>query len=384
MTLGYGAGVRVAAPVTLTEEERSQLDSWARGRSTPARLVLRARIVLAAARGDENEKIARDLGTRPNTVGLWRRRFLLLRLAGIEKDAPRAGRRPRLEVETIKAVVVKTLRTKPRGRTQWSTRTMARATGLGHVTIHRIWRRFGLKPHKTQSFKLSRDPRFVEKLIDVVGVYQNPPERSVVFSVDEKPQTQALERTQAILPLGKDWPEGRPHDYRRNGTVDLFAALNILDGQVTTGFYPRHTQREFMAFLNVLDQQVSPELQVQVVLDNLSVHKGEKVQRWLRRHPRFHFHFTPTSSSWANMVEGWLGQLEQQTLARGSFKSVPELKQAILEFAEESNRVARPWAWTKDAQEIIRKVEKLRQRLAGPIVDPATGQILGYPVEAPQ
>lgn len=370
--------------MTLTEEERSRLETWARGRSTPARLVLRARIVLAAAKGEENQKIARDLETRPNTVGLWRSRFRLLRLAGIEKDAPRAGRKPRLEVETVKAVVVKTLRTKPRGRTQWSTRTMARATGLGHVTIHRIWKRFGLKPHKTQSFKLSRDTHFAEKLVDVVGVYQNPPERSVVFSVDEKPQTQALERTQAILPLGKDWPEGRPHDYRRNGTVDLFAALNILDGQVTTGFYARHTQREFMAFLNILDRQVSPELQVHVVMDNLSVHKGEKVQRWLRRHARFHFHFTPTSSSWANMVEGWLGQLEQQALARGSFKSVPELKQAILEFTEESNRVARPWTWTKDAQEIIRKVEKLRQRLAGPIVDPATGEILGYPVEMPQ
>ena len=375
--------MRIAVPITLSPDERQKLLTWSRGRSIPNRLVKRASIVLDAAEGMTNKEIVEARGLDPRTVGLWRRRFALLRFPGIEKDAPRPGRKPRLDIEVTKAIVVKTLRTKPRGRTHWSTRVMAREVGVDHVTVHRIWRRYGLKPHRTQSFKLSRDPRFVEKLVDVVGVYQNPPERSAIFSVDEKPQTQALERTQAILPMGKDWPEGRPHDYCRHGTVDLFAALNILDGQVITEFHPKHRQKEFLAFLNTLDGKVSPGIQVHVVLDNLSVHKAERVQRWLRRHPRFHFHFTPTSSSWANMVEGWLGQLEQRALARGSFKSVPELKQAILDFTEESNRVARPWTWTKDAQEIIRKIQKLRERINGPIIDPATGEIMGYPLETP-
>lgn len=375
--------MRVALTVVLTPEERQQLLTWSRGRSTPRRLVDRARIVLAAADGKTNKQIVEEFHLDPRTVGLWRRRFVLLHLAGIEKDAPRPGRKPRLSLEVAKAVVVKTLRTKPRGQTHWSSRSMAREMGISYVTVHRIWRRYGLKPHRTQSFKLSRDPRFVEKLIDVVGIYQNPPDKSVIFSVDEKPQTQALERTQAILPMGRDWPEGRPHDYRRHGTVDLFAALNILDGQVITEFHARHRQKEFLAFLDTLDGRVAPEFQVHVVLDNLGVHKAELVERWLRRHPRFHFHFTPTSSSWVNMVEGWLGQLEQRALARGSFKSVPELTQAIVDFTETYNQVARPWSWTKDAQEIIRKVQKLRERIDGPIVDPATGEIMGYPLETP-
>lgn len=373
--------MRVARPIALTPDERQQLLTWSRGRSTPKRLVDRAHIVLAASEGKTNKEISQEYNLDPDSVGLWRRRFALLHLAGIERDAPRPGRRPKLDVEVAKAIVVKTLRTKPRGRSHWSTRTMAREMGVDHVTVHRVWKRYGLQPHRTQSFKLSHDPRFVEKLVDVVGIYQNPPEKSVVFSVDEKPQTQALERTQAILPMGKDWPEGRPHDYCRHGTVDLFAALNILDGQVITEFHPLHTQKEFMAFLGTLDRSVVPGLQVHVVLDNLGVHKAERVQRWLRRHPRFHFHFTPTSSSWANMLEGWLGQLEQHALSRGSFKSVPELKQAIMDFTEATNCVAHPWTWTKDAQEIIRKVEKLRARINGPIVDPVTGEIIGYPSE---
>jgi transposase len=375
--------MRIAVAIVLTPEERKQLVDWSRGRSLPKRIVERARIVLAAAEGQQNKQIAEELGLDPHTIALWRNRFALLRIPGIQKDAPRPGRNPHVTLEAAKAVVVKTLRTKPRGRTHWSTRVMAREVGLDHVTVHRIWKRYGLQPHETQSFKLSKDPRFVEKLVDVVGIYQNPPDRSVVLSVDEKPQTQALERTQAILPMGKDWPEGRPHDYRRHGTVDLFAALNILDGQVVTEFHARHRQKEFVAFLDTLDHTVPPGLQVHVVLDNLSVHKAPRVQGWLRRHPRFHFHFTPTGSSWVNMVEGWLGQLEQYALSRGSFKSVPELKQAILDFTESSNSVAKPWTWTKDAQEIVRKIGKLRRRIFGPIIDPVTGEIMGYPLETP-
>ncbi|EQD62104.1 tISRso5 ISRSO5-transposase protein [mine drainage metagenome] len=356
--------MRVAPPIVLTPEERSELESWARGRSTPHRLVLRAQIVLRASRGEENLDIAEGLHTRPNTVSLWRRRFAMLRLPGIQQDAPRSGRKPRLDPEVVRGILTKTRLTKPRGQTHWSTRTLAREVGVHPSTVGRIWRLHGLQPHRTQSFKLSKDPQFEEKIIDVVGIYMNPPERSVVFSIDEKPQTQALERTQTILPMAKDWPEGRPHDYRRHGTVDLYAALNILDGKVVTEFHERHRHQEFLAFLNTLDRQVPPELQVHVVLDNLSAHKTEHVQRWLRRHPRFRFHFTPTSSSWANMVEGWLGHLQKLALGRGSFRSVPELKQAILDYVAASNGRAEPWCWTKDAQEILRKVRKIRARLA--------------------
>lgn len=372
--------MRVVPPVLLTPPERSQLESWARGRSTPHRLVLRARIVLRASEGLENFQIAEELRTRPNTVSLWRRRFTLLRLPGIEQDAPRSGRKPRLDPEVVRAILTKTRLTKPRGQTHWSTRTMAREVGVHRSTVQRIWKLHGLQPHRAQSLKLSKDPRFEEKIIDVVGIYLNPPERSVVFSVDEKPQTQALERTQAILPMAKDWPEGRPHDYRRHGTVDLNAAWNILDGKVITEFHVRHRHQEFLAFLNTLDRQVAPDLAVPVVLDNLSAHKTEHVQRWLRRHPRFQFHFTPTSSSWANMVEGWLGHLQKLALGRGSFRSVPELKQAILDYVDASNGRAEPWCWTKDAQEILRKVRKIRARTAEGAAA-SVDRIISHPLE---
>lgn len=375
--------MRVAATVTVTPEESRQLLTWSRGRSTPHRLVGRARIVLAAAEGKTNDQISDELQLHRRTVGLWRRRFVLLRLAGIEQDAPRTGRRPRLDSAAVEAIVVKTLHTRPRGETHWSTRSLAREVGLHHTTIHRIWRLHGIKPHLTQSFKLSKDKRFEEKLVDVVGLYRNPPARSVIFSVDEKPQTQALERTQAVLPMGGNWPEGRPHDYRRHGTVELYAALNILDGQITTEFHERHRHQEFLAFLRTLDARVAEGTEIHVVLDNLSAHKTPEVERWLRRHRRIHFHFVPTSSSWVNMVEGWLSQLENKALARGSFRSVPELKQAILDYVTVSNDRAEPWVWTKDASEILRKIRKLRDRLQAPIVDPLTGRIKAYPSATP-
>lgn len=355
--------MRVAPLLTLTPEEHRQLATWARGRSTPHRLVDRAAIVLRAAEGKTNQQIVEELHLHPRTVGLWRRRFALLRLQGIENDAPRSGRKPRLSAERVRSIVEKTLQTKPKGETHWTTRTMAREARVHHTTVHRIWKLRGIKPHLTQSFKLSKDPKFEEKLIDVVGLYMHPPEKSVVFSVDEKPQTQALERTQPILPMGKDWSEGRPHDYRRNGTVDLFVALNILDGQVVTQFHERHRHQEFLIFLRTLDRQVPGALSVHVVLDNLQTHKTPEVQRWLRRHPRFQFHFTPTGSSWVNMVESWLGQLQRKALTRGSFKSVAELKEAIVAFAESYKERAGPFVWTKDAGEILRKVQKLRDRV---------------------
>ena len=375
--------MRVAPTITVTMEESRQLLTWSRGRSTPHRLVDRARIVLAAVEGKTNDQIAEELHLHRRTVGLWRRRFALLRLAGIEQDAPRTGRRPRLDREAIEGIVAKTLHTKPRGETHWSTRSLAREVGLHHTTVHRIWRLHGLKPHLTQSFKLSKDKRFEEKLVDVVGLYMNPPERSVIFCVDEKPQTQALERTQAVLPMGGNRPEGRPHDYRRHGTIELYAAPNILDGQIVTEFHERHRHQEFLAFLRTLDGQIAEGMEIHVVLDNLSAHKTPEVERWLRRRRRIHFYFVPTSSSWVIMVESWLSQLEKKALARGSFRSVPELKQAIVDFVAVSNGRAKQWVWTKDATEILRKVRKLRDRLRAPIVDPLTGRIKAYPSATP-
>jgi len=232
------------------------------------------------------------------------------------------------------------------------------------MTVQRVWKDHGLQPHRTRSFELSSDRKFEEKLIDVAGLYMNPPEKAVVFSVDEKPQVQALERTQAIIPMAEHWPEGRPHDYRRNGTVDLFAALNILDGKVIHEYHERHRHQEFIAFMRRLDSAVPAELDVHVVADNLSAHRTPEVMRWLRRRPRFHLHFTPSGSSWVNMVESWFSQLEMRALRRGSFRSVKQLKTAIEAFVESSNGKAEPWAWTKDAQKIIEKVARIRRRMA--------------------
>ena len=375
--------MRVAPTVVIEPAERAQLVEWSRGRSLPSRLVERARIVLGAADGRTNLQIADELSIHQRTVALWRRRFLLFRLAGIEQDAPRAGRKPRLDPEFVQGVLFKTLHTKPRGETHWSVRTMAREVNVHPSTIHRIWQLHGIQPHRTQSFKLSKDPQFERKLIDVVGLYMNPPEHSVVFSIDEKPQTQALERTQATLPMNGHWVEGRPHDYRRHGTIDLYAALNILDGKVITDFQPTHGHEEFLAFLRLVDRTVPLHLQIHAVLDNLSAHKTPEVKRWLARHPRFHFHFVPTGSSWMNMVEGWLSQLQKKALARGSFHSVAELRVAIEEFVLTSNGHAKPWVWTKDAQTLLRKVRKVKEHLSRPLTAGLESRIMAHPLETP-
>ena len=355
--------MRCASPVILAPEEKSELEKWSRGRSTPHRMVLRASIVLHAAEGLENSEIALKLNTRPNTVGLWRKRFALLRLDGIRMDAPRAGRKQSLPPELMKRIVEATLHEKPAGETHWSTRSLARHLGVSHMTVQRVWNEHGLQPHRTRSFKLSRDRHFEEKLIDVVGLYMNPPEKAVVFSVDEKPQVQALERTQTVIPMAEHWPEGRPHDYRRNGKVDLFAALNILDGKVIHEYHERHRHQEFLAFLRRLDSEVAGAMDIHVILDNLSAHGTDEVGRWLSRHRRFHFHFIPTGSSWVNMVESWFSQLEKKALHRGSFKNVHELKKAIEAFVHATNGRAEPWTWTKDASRILEKVAKIRHRM---------------------
>jgi transposase len=336
--------------------------------------------VLRAADGAQNKQIAEELGTQRNTCALWRNRFPRLRLAGIEQDAPRPGGPLRLPDATIRAIVHDTLHTKPPNATHWSTRSMAKKYEVSPNTVHQIWTARRLQPHRLEHYKLSRDKRFEEKLRDVVALYLNPPEHALVLSVDEKTQIQALDRTQLTLPMREGTPERQTHDYRRHGTVDLYAAWNILDGKVITEFHVRHRHQEFLAFLNTLDRQVAPDLAVHVVLDNLSAHKTEHVQRWLRRHPRFQFHFTPTSSSWANMVEGWLGHLQKLALGRGSFRSVPELKQAILDYVDVSNGRAEPWCWTKDAQEILRKVRKIRARTAEGAAA-SVDRIISHPLE---
>jgi transposase len=355
--------MRLAPSVVLVPEERSQLETWARGRSAPHRLVLRSQIVLRAAQGQTNREITEALGTNPITVGRWRTRFALLRLEGIERDAPRPGRNPSLDPHLVERIVQVTLHERPKGETHWSTRSLAERLGVSHMTIHRVWKDRHLQPHLARSFELSPDPQFEQKLLDVVGLYLNPPEKAVVFSVDEKPQVQALERKQTVLPIGPKFPEGRPHEYKRNGTIDLFAALNILDGTVVAQFHHRHRHQEFLTFLRALDERTPPELSVHVILDNLSAHMTEEVERWLRNHPRFQFHFTPTHASWLNAVEGWFSKLTKKGLSRGSFRNVLELQRAIREFVESSNERASPFVWTKSSEEILRKVRKI-QRLS--------------------
>lgn len=355
--------MRQAPSIVLTPEERHELEHWSRGRSVPQRLVLRSQIVLRAAEGQSNRQITEALRTNPITVGRWRSRFALFRIPGIRQDAPRPGRRPELSPEIVRRIVDRTLNTKPRGETHWSTRTLATELGVSHMTVHRVWTDHHLQPHRVQSFKLSTDPRFEEKLVDVVGLYRNPPEKAIVFSVDEKPQVQALERTQAVLPMGPNFTEGRPHDYARHGTIDLFAALNILDGTVVAEFHHRHRHQEFLSFLRTLDEQTPSDLAVHVIMDNASSHLTEEVERWHRRHPRFQLHQVPTGSSWLNAVEGWFSKLTRKALLRGSFRNVPSLKRAIEEYVQVSNERAQPFVWTKDAETILRKVRKI-QRLS--------------------
>lgn len=354
--------MRVAPSILLAPEERQQLEQWSRGRSTEQRLVVRSKIVLSAADGRSNKDIADEQQVNPITVSLWRSRFALMRIEGIRKDAPR-GAPPPVPQEMVEKIVHTTLHVKPPGETHWSTRTLGDHLGVSHMTVHRVWTARHLQPHRVQSFEISHDPKFEEKLVDVVGLYVNPPERAIVFSVDEKPQMQALERTQTVLPVGENFPEGRPHEYKRNGTIDLFAALEILTGDVVVEFHRRHRHQEFLSFLGTLDREAAKGYEVHVIMDNLSAHLTEEVQRWLRRHPRFQLHLTPTHASWLNAVEGWFSKLTKKRLQRGSFRSVRELTRAVKEYVAVHNETAMPFVWTKGTDEIMRKVRKI-QRLS--------------------
>ena len=354
---------RQAASIVLTPDEESTLDRWSRARSVPARLVQRARIVRLAAEGRPSQDIAQELNTSRPTVQLWRQRFLALRLVGLEKDAPRPGRLPRISPQKVRAVVEATRHSRPPDATHWSTRTMARAQGLSEASVRRIWKQHHLKPHLTKTFQLSRDPQFVEKLQDVVGLYLNPPEKALVLCVDEKSQIQALDRTQPGLPMKPGRCGTFTHDYKRHGTTTLFAALNVLDGKVIGDCMPRHRHQEFIRFLKTIDQQTPPGLKLHLVIDNYGAHKHPRVQSWLQRHPRFHLHFTPTSSSWLNLIERWFAHLTQKRIRRGSFHNLRALTEAIDAYIASTNQNPHIFVWTASVEHIMNKLGKCKEAL---------------------
>lgn len=354
--------MRRATPITLRPEQREELERLARGRRVPVRLAERAKVVLHAADGIENQQIGRALGISRQKAGRWRDRYAELGLAGIEKDAERTGRKRRIGDEQRAAVVRKTLREKPEGQTHWSRSTMAAATGLSDSTVGRIWREHGLKPHRVETFKLSSDPRFVEKLTDVVGLYLNPPEHAVVLSCDEKSQIQALDRTQPSLPLKPGRCGTMTHDYKRNGTTSLFAAMNVLDGSVISQCHPRHRHQEWLKFLKLIESQTR-DREVHLICDNYATHKHPKVQAWAAKRRRFVFHFTPTGASWLNMVERFFRDLSEKALKRGSFYNVDDLIGAIDEYINRHNENPKPFIWTASANDILAKVKRARKVL---------------------
>jgi len=352
---------RPTAALVISDAEREELVRLTKRARVNRHVAFRAKIVLACGEGRSNTEVAHRLKTTNKTVGRWRKRFVEGRLDALY-DEPRVGAPRKYSDEAVEAVIVKTLETTPKGRTHWSTRKMAKSAGLSHSTVGRIWRTFGLKPHVTRSFKMSPDPQLIVKVRDVVGLYMNPPQNAVVFSFDEKSQIQALERAQPILPMDLGQPERRTHNYLRHGTLDLFAALNVATGQVIARCKQKHRSVDFVAFLREIDEQVDEGLEIHVVLDNLSAHKSPVVRRWLLRHPRFHFHFTPTYSSWLNLVERFFGLLTEEALKRGSHTSIPELRAAILAYVEAHNEESKPFKWTKTADEILEKMRRFGLR----------------------
>jgi transposase len=346
----------VPTRIVLSDEERAQLEAWERRRSSAQALALRSRIVLAAAEGSSNNtEIARELGVAVSSVRRWRNRFAEHRLDGLT-DEPRPGQPRKITDAQVEEVIVKTLETTPKNATHWSTRSMAAEVGLNQSAVHRIWKAFGLQPHRQDTWKLSKDPQFIDKVRDVVGLYLNPPERAVVLCVDEKSQIQALDRTAPILPLLPGVPERATHDYKRSGTSSLYAALDLTTGQVIGRLHSRHRAIEFKQFLQTLDREVPAELDVHVVLDNSSTHKTPAIQKWLLAHPRFVLHFTPTSSSWLNLVERWFAELTSKKLRRGAHRSVRALNADIRAWIETWNDDPKPYVWTKTADQILESI----------------------------
>jgi transposase len=347
--------------LTLTEVERAALERLVARARSARQLAFRARIVLRSADGGTDVAIASELRAARSSVAKWRKRFIEKRLDGLH-DEPRPGAKRKFSDDKIEDVVTKTLESTPTGRTHWSTRSMAKKVGMSHSTISRVWRAFGLKPHVTESFRLSQDPSLVEKVRDIVGLYMNPPDNAVVLCVDEKSQIQALERAQPVLPMDIGQPERRTHDYIRHGTTDLFAALDATTGKVLGKCFAQHRAKEFKAFLREIDAAVPEDLDVHVVLDNLSTHKTPDIKRWLTRHPRFHLHFTPTHASWLNLVERWFGLLTEHALRRGSHRSEHELRGAINAYLDAHNEDPKPFKWTKDADAILASIARFATR----------------------
>lgn len=352
---------RPKAALTLTDAEQQELQSLAKRRRSAPAVAQRARMVLGCAAGQDNTTVARRLRVTPATVGKWRRRFIDQRTAGLLDD-PRPGAPRKITDAQIEDVIIRTLESKPKGATHWSTRDMAKATGLSHMTISRIWRAFDLQPHLVDTFKLSPDPQLIDKVRDIVGLYLDPPAHAVVLCVDVKPQIQALDRTAPLLPLQPGQVERRTHDYRRNGTTSLYAALDVKTGKVIGRTFSRQRAREFRRFLEEIDANVPADLDIRVILDNASAHKSAAIQRWLNRHPRFHFHFTPTYASWMNLVERWFSALTTKQLRRSAHRSVRELVGAIKEFIDVHNETGKPYVWVKSADEILASIARFAQR----------------------
>lgn len=350
-----GRAGRPTVEIELSDEERETLQRWARRHSSSQALALRCRIVLAIAEGGTNVEVADELGTHRTTVGKWRHRFAADRLEGLT-DAPRPGAPRAIGDEVVEAVVVETLETTPKDATHWSTRQMAARHGISRQSVAEIWRAFGLKPWRQDEFKFSPDPDLIEKIRDLVGLYLSPPVAAAVFAVDEKPQIQALDRSAPILPMLPTTPQKATHDYKRHGTLDLFAALEVATGRVITDLRKSHTAADFIAFLNKIDREVPADLDVHVILDNLSTHKTPKVHEWLLRHPRFRFHFTPTYGSWMNLVERWFSALTTKKLQRSAHRSTKALAADITAWVETWNENPKPFTWHKTADEILERL----------------------------
>ncbi len=365
--------MRVAPTVELSAEERSQLEEWAHSHSLSHQLVLRSKSVLLADEGFQNKEIAQRLGVHRNSVDHWRQKFLVGRLTELRREAPRPGRPRTVTTPEMEKRVVDTVRLrKPLRGTRWSVRLLAEALGMEPTAVHRTLRKYRLQPHRLRGFKFSNDPRFEEKLRDVVGLYLHPPEHALVLCYDEKSQIQALNRTQLILPIRPNLPEGRSHDYRRNGTTTLLAMLNMLDGKVIGSCSKRHRHQEFLRFLEKVEGEVPSGLDLHMILDNYSAHKHAQVKRWMKRHSRWHFHFIPTNSSFLNVVERWLGKLTDEEIRRGTYGSVPQLVESIELYLKDYNAHPHVYTWTATADEILRKIGKLRELygIPGPGWDP--------------
>jgi len=355
--------MRVAREIKLNDEEKKQLRKIARGRKVPVSFAQRANIILLADQGMTNKEIAEQVGLERVAVGRWRDRYAEQGLAGIEKDKPRGGRKPDKRNKMAQRIIQKTTQQKPKNATHWSTRSLAKELGINHSMVHRVWKANGLKPHLHKTFKVSNDPKFAEKLIDIVGLYLDPPEHALVLCADEKSSIQALDRTQPSLPIYPGRLGTLTHDYKRNGTTTLFAAIELVEGELIGTCMDRHRHQEWIKFLKLIDKETPQDLDLHLIVDNYSTHKHAKVKAWLKRHKRFHIHFTPTSSSWLNLIERWFRDLTEKRIRRGTFRSVDELVAAINDYIDEHNSNPKTFKWSAKAEDILAKVQRARDVL---------------------